>query len=372
MRRAFNTLVLGLLAGAVAVGSALAQEADVQGLITKLEGKDSALRIEAAKALMQLGPKAKDAVPALVKLLDDDNPLVRQKAVIALGLIHSQPELAVPALRKAIKDKGVFPKEQRTSVARAAVDALSYFGPQAKEAIPDLVELARSDNYSLKMGAVGTLGSIRSEPEKVVPLLIEMLKAKNERFLKAAAATALACYGPDPKTAALLRKAFECDDVENPDQKKILQSSIAQDMGKMGLHAKPYLPWLIGLFQDLKEEDGLRRAAFRAVGDLGPDGRDAIPALIACLNDKDYSGHHAEVIRALVSIGEEAAVRLGLNLEHPDPYVRQLTAEALGKMGAKGAPAIPALERAIRGSETPVTRGAIRALEQIKEALKMK
>jgi hypothetical protein len=37
-----------------------------------------------------------------------------------------------------------------------------------------------------------------------------------------------------------------------------------------------------------------------------------------------------------------------------------------------GVLAIPALERAIRGSDSPVTQGAVRALEQIKEALKMK
>jgi HEAT repeat protein len=52
-----------------------------------LQSKDSFEREKAAVALAKLGPGAKDAVPALMKALDDPEEDVRRRIPYALGRI---------------------------------------------------------------------------------------------------------------------------------------------------------------------------------------------------------------------------------------------------------------------------------------------
>ena len=58
----------------------------------------------AAAVLGQIGPAAKDAVPALVQSLGDPNPFVRGMAARALGGIGRAANAAIPALIQALQD----------------------------------------------------------------------------------------------------------------------------------------------------------------------------------------------------------------------------------------------------------------------------
>ena len=61
-------------------------------VLTKLVGaKDEILRMQAAGALGDLGPEARDAVPALRKLLEDPNEDVRRTAAESLTKIQGTP-----------------------------------------------------------------------------------------------------------------------------------------------------------------------------------------------------------------------------------------------------------------------------------------
>jgi HEAT repeat protein len=51
-----------------------------------------------------MGPKAHSAVPALIIALDDEDVGVRLNAARALGQIGAEAEEAVPALMRALKD----------------------------------------------------------------------------------------------------------------------------------------------------------------------------------------------------------------------------------------------------------------------------
>ncbi|MGF1580940.1 MAG: HEAT repeat domain-containing protein [Gemmataceae bacterium] len=87
-----------------------------------------------------MGPDAKDALPALVKALDDKELSVRGSVVKALGQIGAEAKDAVPALIKALKDKA---KELREKAAYA----LGEIGPAAKDALPTLEALSENDPY---------------------------------------------------------------------------------------------------------------------------------------------------------------------------------------------------------------------------------
>ena len=58
------------------------------------------VRQNAAAALAQLGPEARDAVPALTSALRDPEWAVRRQAALTLGKIGPEARSALPALTK--------------------------------------------------------------------------------------------------------------------------------------------------------------------------------------------------------------------------------------------------------------------------------
>src|SRR5207237_851534 len=60
---------------------------------------------EAASLLKEMGPEAKDAVPALCEALANGDEVMRRDAAHALSAIRSSADLAVPALTKALGDE---------------------------------------------------------------------------------------------------------------------------------------------------------------------------------------------------------------------------------------------------------------------------
>jgi HEAT repeat protein len=97
-------------------------EARIRQLIGRLEHPDSVVRIHAAGVLGVLGPAARDAVPALVGLLDREDPQDRRLAAVTLGYIGAAE--AVGPLRHALKDEDEV-------VRRLAAAALEKIDPEA-------------------------------------------------------------------------------------------------------------------------------------------------------------------------------------------------------------------------------------------------
>lgn len=63
------------------------QQAHIKSLIKQLGDGDAFVRLKAAYALGQIGPAAKEAVPALIMALGDESTDIRAKAAWALGQI---------------------------------------------------------------------------------------------------------------------------------------------------------------------------------------------------------------------------------------------------------------------------------------------
>ncbi|MBD2472408.1 HEAT repeat domain-containing protein [Nostoc sp. FACHB-145] len=76
----------------------------VPALIIALKDEDTDVRSSAANALGNIGKDAKSAVPTLITLLKDKDDNVRSKAVNALGNIGID---AVSALIIALKDENI-------------------------------------------------------------------------------------------------------------------------------------------------------------------------------------------------------------------------------------------------------------------------
>ena len=138
----------------------------VPALIEALKSDDSLTVDTAALALRTLGPRAKEAIPALVATLtrkfkggfeDERNPVA--DSMKALGRVGPEARSAIPALIRALKPRREVPavrggdfgneeKEIDYEAAIVAAQVLAVFGPEAKGAVPALIEVlqAHDDN----------------------------------------------------------------------------------------------------------------------------------------------------------------------------------------------------------------------------------
>ena len=71
---------------------------DIGKLVEQLHASDTNSRRDAALQLGQVGPAAKDAVPALVKALGDSDKQVWSYAIGALAALGPEAKEAIPAL----------------------------------------------------------------------------------------------------------------------------------------------------------------------------------------------------------------------------------------------------------------------------------
>lgn len=75
-------------------------------LIVELKLKDPTARVKAAVAIGEIGPGAKEAVPALVATLKDRDVSVRAAAAYSLGQIGPDAKGALPELKSLTRQPG--------------------------------------------------------------------------------------------------------------------------------------------------------------------------------------------------------------------------------------------------------------------------
>jgi HEAT repeat protein len=168
------------VAAASAVARLDAEDSEaVEAIERRLRADDADERRTAAKALADLGPRCKSALPGILKSLDDNEQQVRFAAVNAIGEIAP----ASPSARKAAEALAALLKSERQSEVRTkAIRALYCFGPDAWVALPVIREkwLARTlnpDAPGLDREEVALLGRFRPPP---VELLAAILADKEQ------------------------------------------------------------------------------------------------------------------------------------------------------------------------------------------------
>lgn len=220
-------------------------------LIEALKVEHGVVRRSAAQALMEMGPKAKDAMPALAEVLksdpDDD---VRCTAALALGSMG--PE-AIPALTEVLQDTGV----RYSRVRVAAVNALGNMGPVAIPALTPVLKNKDVRNWDVRVAAVHAIGNMGPE---AIPVLTDVLRSEKDKEFLPRVAYALSSIGPEALPALT-------DELKN-------------------------------------EQTNVRVAAIDAVGNIGPD---AILALIDALRD-DAPIVRRRAVASLNQMGNEATL----------------------------------------------------------------
>jgi HEAT repeat protein len=292
----------------------------------KYEGKPLAYWIEkfqkaetdearnaAEAALCAFGPDGAPAVPALMEMLRDRSPAYRARVAHILQEIGPGAKAAVPELVKRLKEKHAQkPREgkefERNSEIWELLRIIGAIGPDAKEAIlalvalfddPDTCDSAVSALCGIGPEAKAALPAIRravfADPEKrprygiselhklgpaAVPLLIDMLgisdwmvQFKSFEQLKKFDAAAV-------KGTAELPKLLRHEDPVTRYYAVVLSWKVDRN--------KDAIPVLAGLLREEgtltdspagARQDYLAVAAAAALGEMGPDAKEALPAL---------------------------------------------------------------------------------------------
>jgi len=361
----------------------------VMKLISDLSDSDKKVRDKAARALWELGPKAAEAMPALVKVyLKDPDEGVRNWAAYALKAIGPAAE---PPLIRALDSKkaeeraraahllgwlnldkqkaaAVGPlmkllKDESPVVRIGAVRALGRIGdPVAVSAVIGLVE--RDSNKFVRAWGIEALRYFHSDAKDAVPILIEILKNPDDP----AWGVAFDSLGSIGKDAVLpLVKLMNDKRLKLEVRRKaiwILRSIAGNSHGEDAEGAVP------ALIDTLKDEE-LRGAAFDALEHTGKYGKPAIPALVELLKSVSPS-QRILIARALYRIDPRHPKVVPVMLEglqDKDPKVRSLAAHDIG-LGPKAPSAVPALIKLLKDKNPDVRLAAAGALWHIGPAAK--
>ncbi|HHT27732.1 MAG TPA: HEAT repeat domain-containing protein [Firmicutes bacterium] len=363
------------------------------------------IRANAAGAMSEIGPAAKEAAPALMRALADDHPVVRSRVAYALGDIGAAE--AIPALIAALQDP-------ETVVRRSAARSLGRFGSAAYEAVPALAAVLHEDDRYLLTEAARALGAIGEQVAIAVP---DLIAAFDNQYVRSEAQAALVKIGAAavpyiiealPRTAAIETLGKIGDARAVPALSALVTTGAdywtilltAQALARMNVNALPFLlerfhnadaqlqeqvadilaqtistfdsayaaalvPDLITLFN--RTSGRTRGYIADALGDIGKSTSAAVPGLIAAISDSDASVRVKAVV-ALGKIGAVEAVPYLMEAYRSDPSrsVRQEAIIALGRIGA--ADALPVIGAAVQDPYYFIRLFAIKALEGIDAA----
>jgi HEAT repeat protein len=121
-------------------------------LMEFLQEKSAGFQSYSADALAKIGPAAKPALPALVKLLKSDDSEVRRDVAIALWKIDKNTE-GVPALAALLKEPARY-------LAEPAAMVLGQMGPAARPALPELREALMHPNEGVRDAVLKAISKI--------------------------------------------------------------------------------------------------------------------------------------------------------------------------------------------------------------------
>jgi len=251
-------------------------------------------RIRAARELAKLGPAAAGAVPALTAAVEDGDQAVREAAVQAFAAFG--PTAVAPLIH--------FLSHPDKYVRRNATWGLGKLGPHARSAMASLCSALHDPDPRTASGAAQALGNMGAAA--AVPALMEALRGTNVVLCRLAA-KALSQIGP-PAVPTLLAHLRHHD--------PFVRGEAAVAVGWIGAAAAAAVPALLEMVragtpgprrtpephaypgsgigtpiaspQEMEPggaEETSRLAAVTALGRIGAAAAEAIPALLAVVEE---------------------------------------------------------------------------------------
>lgn len=216
-----------------------------------------------------------------------------------------------------------------------------------------------------RVEAARMLGKLETRAAAAVPELVlqlDRLRGAEQEQLQEAVIGALGRIGSPARVAlpAMARakgRTVDLDLAVRQATDQILAASDSQDVA--------------ALTKQLASADSsVRLRAVKALGNLGPAARFAVPDLTAALNDRDADVRRAAVaaLRAVFpeAAASEAVVRsIALDFRDPDPGVRLLAVRAVARFGRRAAVVLDDVQQLLTDADPDVRRAAAEAVGRI-------
>jgi len=339
-----------------------------------LDDNDSKVLVAAVKALGDMGAKAKAAFKDVARLLEDVDVEVRKAAVRAL--LKIDPEAMVGAIKKLGDNEGdAVPilrgalKSKSPAMRRAALKSLGNMGEKAKAAAPDIVGLMGKMNAKDKALAAEALGETGDSSDKTYMALLSGL-IDDAKDVRRASAQAIDKLG----YAKLI--SF----MANKDLNIRIRKAAADTLGGLGPKAAPFLPMLVSLIGAGGDENSRIMAAY-VIGKIGPDAKDAGPALVRARDGGSNKLKKAAAL-AIERIGYEepkpkepltcdikkAVPRMIEALEGGEVEEKLTAISCLAGMGVRASRAVPHIAGLMSSKDARVKAAAEKAILELGRA----
>lgn len=315
----------------------------VDKLVAQLATGDVPAKRDASYHLMKLGPKAKEALPALIKSLDDSDKQVWSNSVSAIAAIGPDATEAIPALIDDLdskKGRGQRGFDKNQALFRSAY-ALTRIGPAA---IPPLIQALGGDDAALRAGAAKALGGMGPAAKEAIPALVSNLK-HGDNDVQREVIDALSLIGADakpPVIAALSGKEAR------------ERTAAAMTLAGMGRSAQDSA---LAMIEQLGKETevAVRISLLTALPKVGADPNLLVPRLIDALKDQNEAIRHAAVNGLLSFPAARAQIVESLTalLRDPNKEMSQRAAYVVGRFGVAAASAVTTLLEIIATQPQP-------------------
>ena len=259
----------------------------------------AAVRVVAARSLAEYGAEARPALPALIGLLTDKEQVpyaysadhfgsreTRGEVAVVLGVIGAVAEPAVAALDR-LRAEASAPFETRVNAAVAVIRIL----PQDEHAVNAFLDLLDEDELwsSDLLPVLDGLEITRGRAQRALPAIRRHLKKEDGSVCWEATRALVEAGGAAavPDLVALL----ESDDYD-------AQAEAAQALGELGPDAKAAVPALLKVLDTAlhEETDAAHLSALGALSKIGPPAKAALPRLRDLLGGAGAGGFWAEVL----------------------------------------------------------------------------
>ncbi|NQU25417.1 MAG: HEAT repeat domain-containing protein [Candidatus Nealsonbacteria bacterium] len=355
----------------------------VPALIAALNDACEYVRNNAASALGNIGPEARQAVPGLLVTLGDGNSYVRSGACEALGKINAQAKYVVPALIAAMKDGDSHVRWQAvgalgefeaaatpaatllretllhdadSSVRWNTGEALAAVDPGGRISVPALIEAMKDKTPSVRRFAAKGLGRLGPKARTAAPLLVEALNDKDIGVRIAAAEALWKVDGNADAAVPVLTRELE--------EKGMSRLWAADALSRIGPEAKDAVPALRTMLSTCTGP--WLGAAMHALGNIGPEASAAVPDLVELLDDNpNRRSTTAAVALWKINRYPHAIPILIAEAKRNDGSLPYRTVLGIGEIGPAAQELVPVLIKLLEHRELYMRKAAARALEKV-------
>lgn len=224
---------------------------------------DSAFEGQQAAALWGRSAPPPAAVRTLIGLLHDPDPEVRIRAIASLGEIGGQAHRALSALGAALKEAAL--KDENENVRSAAVHAVLEVGPQPASEVSALIDALQDELDVVRFHAAIALGDFGREAQPALGALIHASLWDDDAAVRVEAAVALwkIDHNKAPLVLPTLVKALG-------DANELICWIAADCLGQMGPEAREAIPALQQALQRHFKMSLLGRAVALALQQIDP------------------------------------------------------------------------------------------------------